>query len=48
MSYVIAAYTIVLVVIVSYIFSLARRQERLWREVEALKEAGQVEGKAEG
>lgn len=46
MSYVIAAYTIVLVVIFGYIFSLARRQERLRREVEALKEARRRKGEA--
>ena len=39
MTYVIAAYTIVLVVILGYIVSLARRQGRLRREVEAIKEA---------
>jgi CcmD family protein len=44
MSYVIAAYTIVLAVIGGYIVSLARRQERLRREVASLREAQRKEG----
>ncbi|MFQ6059048.1 MAG: CcmD family protein [Anaerolineae bacterium] len=43
MAYVIAAYTIVWLTILGYIFSLARRQKRLQREVEALKQATQKE-----
>lgn len=38
LDYLVAAYTIVWVALSGYVFSLSRRQRRLWREIDSLRE----------
>ncbi len=34
-----AAYSVIWVALASYIFTLSRRQKKIWREIETLKES---------
>jgi CcmD family protein len=43
MTYLIAAYVVVFLVLIAYVISLARRQSNLRRELEALRRHGDKE-----